>query len=96
LIIVAYGSPTASEETLVVSSSAIGITADLCGDGNETGALCQVLDQSVYVTFNGPLKTPDSGDFLFTAGTIFYVRVANRVRFIRVTTDARVKVQAME
>jgi len=96
MIVVAYGSPTSSEETITVSSAAIGITANLCGPGNEKGALCQVLDESVYVTFNGPLKTPDSGDFLFAAGTIFYVRVANRVRFLRVTADARVKVQAME
>lgn len=96
MIVVAYGSPTASEETLTVGATPVGITADLCGPGNEKGALCQVLDESVYVTFNGQTKTPDSGDFLFAAGTIFYLRVANRVKFVRVTTDARVKVQAME
>lgn len=96
MILVVPYTPTGSKEVIVVSSSAIGITANLCGFGNQRGALCQVLDAAIYVTFTGPTTTPGAGDFEMAAGTFFFDDCANRLRFKRVTTDARVVVQAME
>lgn len=96
MITIAYGSPTSSTETLTVGATAVGITMGVCGARNENGALCQVLDQSIYVSFHGQTVTPTSSDFLVTAGTFFFIAPASQARFIRVTSDARVKVQEME
>jgi hypothetical protein len=96
MLVFLTGVPSSAEETLTVGATAVGVTANLCGTGNVGGAVFQVLDESVYASFDSPTKTPDSGDFLLPAGTIIVLAPARMARFIRVTTDARVKVQATE
>lgn len=97
MIVVAPGVPNGSEETLTVGATAVGITSSLFLSGSVARkALCQVLDASVYASFHSQTATPDSGDFLLEAGTILYIEPANMVRFIRVTSSARVKVQVIE
>ena len=93
---VVNGSPTSSHEAITVSSSAIGITANLCGSGNKNIALVQVLTNDVYASFYSASATPGSSDFKLTAGTFVVIQPANRLRMIRVTSDATAVVQCYE
>jgi len=89
------GVPTSSEESLTVSTTALGVTADLCGDGNRDGALFYVVDNGVYLSLHSPTATPDSNDFALNAGDFAYVRPASKARSIRQSADTNVKVQCV-
>ena len=90
------GTPTTGEETLSVSTTALGITADLCGTNNTKGALIGVLDDGVYMSLHSSTATPDSGDFALNAGDYAFVRPASKARFIRQSADSNVKIQCIE
>lgn len=94
--IVVPGVPTSSEETITVSTTAIGITADLCGPNNANGALLFVVTNGLYMSLNGRTVTPDSSDFALNAGDWFFVRPARMARFIRQSADTNLKVQCLE
>ena len=90
------GVPTSSEETLTVSTTAVGITANLCGAGNLGGAWIYVTNNGVYMSLHGATATPDSGDFPLNSGDWFYLRPARNARFIRQSADTDVKIQCVE
>lgn len=89
---------TSGEETISVSTSAVGVTADLCGAGNRGGAYLQVLTNGVYLALVGG-ATPDSGDFRLdatTSGPVLWVKPASKIRMIRISADSNVKIQCTE
>ena len=90
---------TSGEETITVSSTTLGVTANLCGAGNTGGAYIQVLTNAVYLALHSPSATADSGDFAISAGTggpQFWMKPASRIRMIRQSADSSVKVQCTE
>jgi hypothetical protein len=92
------GVPMSGEETITVSSSAIGVTANLCGGGNMNGAMGQVTSSAgIYAAFHSTSATPDSGDFVFAQYDVFFVKPANQLRMIRSSgSDATVKIQCVK
>ena len=59
-----------AEETLTVSTVALGITSTLCVvRGQQTPALLEVKTNSIFYTLDDPAATPDSGDYEASAGT---------------------------
>lgn len=90
------GAPTSSEETITVSSTALGITADLCGTDNSGGVLIQLVSGDIYVSLHSATATPDSNDFDLAAGDYLYVKPAWKLRMIRQTADSTVKAQCFE
>lgn len=90
---------TTAEETISVSTTALGVTADLCGTGNRGGAWVQVLTNGIYFTLNSDSATPDSGDFTLNAGTSgpqFHVKPASKLRMIRQSADSNVKISCTD
>ena len=90
---------TSAEETISVSNTAIGITANLCGTNNTGGAYVQVLSNGIYASFHSATATPDSGDFIINAGTTgpqFWVKPASKLRMIRQSSDSSVKVSCTD
>ena len=90
---------TSSEETISVSTTTVGVTADLCGTGNRGGAYLQVLTNGVYLALHSQTATADSGDFRLdatTSGPVLWVKPANKIRMIRQSADSNVKVQCTE
>lgn len=86
-----------AEETITVSSSAIGVTAGLCTlSGVVNPALVQVKTNPVYFTLHSATATPDSGDYEAAAGTIIEVQRPDRLRMIRQTSDAYAKVTCFQ
>lgn len=86
---------TSSEETITVSTTTVGITADLCDTGNRGGAWVQVLTNGIYFSTNDPNKTVDSGDFTLNSGTTgpqFHIKPARLLRMIRQSADSSVKI----
>ncbi len=82
-----------AEETITVSTAAIGITSTLCLErGRQTPALLEVLTNAIYFTLNSPTATPDSSDHAAPVGTVISVNKANYVRMIRQSADSSVKV----
>ena len=82
-----------AEETLTVSTVALGITSTLCVvRGQQTPALLEVKTNSIFYTLDDPAATPDSGDYEASAGTIISTAKANYIRMIRQTSDSSVKV----
>lgn len=94
-----WTTPTSSEETITVSSSAIGVSTNVCTDGtNRKPAVIQVKGNDIYFTLHSSSATPDSGDFAGTAGVILRLsgpEVA-KLRMIRQSSDATVKVQCYD
>ena len=90
---------TNAEETITVSTTAVGVTADLCAAGNRGGAYVQVLSNAIYLALHSTAATPDSGDFAVNAGTAgpqFWVKPASKIRMIRQSADSSVKIQCTE
>ena len=90
---------TNAEETITVSTTAIGVTADLCGTSNTGGAYVQVTTNAIYFTVHSPTATPDSNDFRMNAGTTgpqFWVKPASKLRMLRQSADSLVKVSCSE
>jgi len=90
------GTPTSGHEVITVSTTAIGITADLCGVGNQGTALIGVVGNSIYASLYSPTATPAIGDFTLTPGTFLAVTPARNLRMIRVSSNATVTVQCFE
>ncbi len=88
--------PTSSEETITVSTAAIGVTADLCESGNVGGAIVSVNTNGIYFSIHSSAATPDSGDFKADAVYVFYIKPANKLRMIRQSQDSAVKVQCVQ
>lgn len=89
---------TSSEETITVSTTAIGVTADLCDTGNRGGAYLQVTTNAIYLALNVG-ATPDSNDFRISSGTTgpqIWVKPASRIRMLRQSADSIVKIQCSE
>ena len=99
LAVPAYGQQlTNGEETISVSSTTIGVTADLCETGNRGGAYVQVVTNGVYLCLNVGC-TADSGDFRMdatTGGPSLWVKPASRIRMIRQSADSNVKIQCTD
>lgn len=90
---------TSAEETITVSTTTVGVTADLCGTGNRGGAWVQVLSNGIYYAVNDPNKTVDSGDFTLNSGTTgpqFHIKPASKLRMIRQSADSNVKIQCTD
>ena len=90
---------TSGEETISVSSSAVGVTANLCGTDNTGGAYIQVLSNGIYFTVHSATATPDSGDYTLNSGTTgpqFWIKPASKLRMIRQSSDSNVKVSCTE
>ena len=89
--------PTSAEETITVSSSAIGITTSVCTDGTKRQkAMIQVKSNGIYFSLHSSTATPDSGDFEAVAGDLFKLseKEVSKLRMIRSGgADATVKVQ---
>jgi hypothetical protein len=86
-----------AEETITVSSSAVGLTAGLCTQsGVVNPALVQVKTNAIYFTLHSATATPDSGDYEAAAGTYLEVQRPDRLRMIRQTSDAAVKVTCFQ
>ena len=105
LLVLACASPaspqqlTSGEETITVSTTVIGITADTCETGNRGGAYVQVLTNGIYLCLHSTGCTADSGDFRLDAGTQgpqFWVKPASKLRMLRQSADSSVKVQCTE
>lgn len=89
---------TNGEETISVSTTTVGVTADLCGTGNRGGVYFQVLTNGVYISFVAG-ATADSGDFRYdatTSGPVTWIKPASRLRMIRQSADSNVKIQCTE
>lgn len=84
------------EETLAVSTSAVGITSAVCGDSAPGKALLQVQGNQIYYRLDLGGATPDSGDYLGSVGDIIEVDYPGKFRAIRVAADATVKVTCFE
>lgn len=90
---------TSAEETITVSTTTVGVTADLCEAGNRGGAYVQVLSNGIYFSVNSATKVVDSGDFTLNSGTTgpqFWIKPANRLRMIRQSADSSVKISCTE
>lgn len=90
---------TSSEETITVSTTTLGVTADTCDTGNRGGAYLQVLTNGIYLALQSATATADSGDFRLDAGTEgpqLWVKPASRIRMIRQTADSSVKIQCTD
>lgn len=90
---------TSSEETISVSTSAVGVTANLCGTDNTGGAWVQVITNGIYFTLNSATATPDSSDFTLNAGTTgpqFWVKPASKLRMLRQSADSNVKISCTD
>ena len=92
-----YIAPTSSEETITVSTLPLGITSSVCIDasGRRQPAIIQVNADAIYFSLHSSSATPDSGDFKAAVGTTIKLSPleVRKLRMIRVTTDASVKVQ---
>jgi hypothetical protein len=90
------GTPYA-EETITVSNTAIGVTSGLCTQsGVISPALVQVKTNGIYFTLNSATATPDSNDYEAAAGTFIEVQRPDRLRMIRQSSDAAVKVTCFQ
>jgi hypothetical protein len=86
-----------AEETITVSNTAIGVTSGLCTQsGVISPALIQVKSQAIYFTLNSATATPDSDDYEGPAGTLMEVQRPDRLRMIRQSSDAKVKVTCFQ
>jgi len=86
-----------AEETITVSSSAVGITANLCTqNGVVNQALMQVKTNGIYFTLHSATATPDANDYEAAAGTYLEVTRPDRFRAIRQTADAAVKITCFQ
>ncbi len=86
-----------AQETKTVSSTTVGVTANLCGPGNAAGVVGQVLSAAgIYAAVHNTAATADSGDFTFAQYDVFFVKPASLLRMIRITTDATVKLQCVK
>lgn len=98
------GAPS-DEETITVSSSAIGITSTLCranaGDATSTrvNAMLQVKANGIYFSLHSASATPDAGDFEAVPGDTLILNgpSVNKLRMIRSGgADATVHVQCFQ
>ena len=90
---------TSSEETITVSTTTVGVTANTCETGNRGGAYVQVLSNGIYLCLQSAACVADSGDFTINAGTAgpqLWVKPASKIRMIRQTADSSVKIQCSE
>ena len=93
--------PNSSEETITVSTAAIGVTSTVCKDagGSRQPAIVQVKSQSIYFSLHSATATPDSGDFKANDGDFFRFSKTEiaKLRMIRSgSSDATVKVQCYD
>ena len=85
---------TDEEETITVSSTALGPTNDTFGGTcNPGGVFVMVLSNSIYLSLHGPTATPDADDFVAYTGDVFAVWPASKLRMIRNGSDSCVKLQ---
>jgi len=98
------GTP-ADEETITVSSAAIGVTSTVCranvGDATSArvGAMIQVKGTAIFFALHSAAATPDAGDFDGNPGDILILTgpAVNKLRMIRATAvDATAKVQCFQ
>lgn len=79
-----------AEETITVSTTSVGFTANLCGNGS---GLIQVLTNSIRIRLDSATATVDSSDYLLETKNWFAVKHPSRVRMIREGgADATVKI----
>lgn len=95
----------ADEETITVSTSAIGVTSTVCranvGDATSSrvGAMLQVKGNGIFYSLHSATATPDSGDFDGNPGDYLILNgpSVNKLRMIRSgAADATVKVQCFQ
>ena len=90
------GVPTNRTERRIVSSTAVGPTANTFGTDNTGAILVQVLSNAIFFSLHSATCTPSITDFRAGAGDMFSVRPANSLRMIRDGSDSCVKLQEFE
>lgn len=74
-------------ETVTVSTTSVGFTADFCGSGS---GLIQVLTNAIFIRLDGPAAT--NADYKLSASDWFAVKHPDRVEMLRDgSTDANVR-----